>query len=185
MGDPKKNFIRNDCLKTKEKNTDIYVPKLKETFKDKMLQKVETQTRYSPGHLPEKVIMMVGATGAGKTLPINGMFNYVVGVEWNDKFRLRLIEEETGANQAMSQTRCITAYTLKRKPGFKVPYTLKVIDTPGFGDTGGIERDKEITEMIKCFFSAKGEGGIDRLDAVGFVIPAREQRLTPDTDLHL
>ena len=179
MGDPKKNFIRNDCLKTKEKTPDIYVPKLKETFKDKMLRKVETQTRYSPGHLPEKVIMMVGATGAGKTLLINEIFNYVVGVEWNDKFRLRLIEEETGGNQAVSQTRCITAYTLKRKPGFKVPYTLKVIDTPGFGDTGGIERDKEITEMIKCFFSAKGEGGIDRLDAVGFVIRAREQRLTP------
>ena len=116
MGDPKKNFIRNDCLKTKEKNPDIYVPKLKETFRDKMLRKVETQTRYSPGHLPEKVIMMVGATGAGKTLLINGMFNYVVGVEWNGKFRLRLIEEETGGNQAVSQTRCITAYTLKRKP---------------------------------------------------------------------
>ena len=179
MGDPKRNFIRNDCLKTKEKNPDIYIPKLKETFRDKMLRKVETPTRYSPGHLPEKVIMMVGATGAGKTLLINGMFNYVVGVEWNDKFRLRLIEEETGQNQAMSQTRCITAYTLKRKPGFKVPFTLKVIDTPGFGDTGGIQRDKEITEMIKCFFSAKGEGGIDRLDAVGFVIPAGEQRLTP------
>ena len=33
--------------------------------------------------------------------------------------------------------------------------------------------------MIINFFTAKGENGIDKLDAVGFVIPATEARLTP------
>ena len=53
-----------------------------------------------------------------------------------------------------------------------------MIDTPGFGDTEGPKRDEEITTMINNFFSAKGENGIDRIDAVGFVIPATEARLT-------
>ena len=57
----------------------------------------------------EKVFMVVGATGAGKTTLINGMVNYILGVQWKDEFRFQIITEETKATQAHSQTQDITA----------------------------------------------------------------------------
>ena len=132
--------------------------------------------------VPEKVIMVVGATGAGKSTLINGMINYILGVEWKDEFRFKLIVETSPgqkANQAKSQTSWITSYTIHHRKDFKIPFTLTIIDTPGFGDTSGIARDKKITEQIRSFFSTSGIGGIDHLDAVGFVAQSSLPRLTP------
>ena len=100
----------------------------------------------------EKVLMVVGATGAGKTTLINGMVNYILGVEWADKFRYKLVVEDSKVSQAFSQTRDITAYTIYPMKGSAISYTFTIIDTPGFGDTGGLKRDKEITNQVKEFF---------------------------------
>ena len=54
-----------------------------------------------------------------------------------------------------------------------------MIDTPGFGDTAGIDRDKEIIEQIKELFSIAGDEGIDQLHGIGFVTQAPLARLTP------
>ncbi len=126
----------------------------------------------------EKVLMVVGATGAGKSTLINGIINYLMGVRWDDKFRFKLIVEQT-STQANSVTKWITAYTIYHQEGSPVPYNLTIIDTPGFGDTGGLERDKEITRQITEFFSIlPTDGGIDRLDGIGFVTQASLARLT-------
>ncbi|PIK36812.1 hypothetical protein BSL78_26358 [Apostichopus japonicus] len=119
----------------------------------------------------EKVIMVVGATGAGKTTLINGLVNHVLGVDWNDTFRFQLIpdnEEAKQRTQAQSQTKWITSYTLHHEKGFQVAYSLTVIDTPGFGDTSGIKRDQEITQQIRTFFTTKGDEGVDHIDAIGY-----------------
>ena len=126
----------------------------------------------------EKVFMVVGATGAGKTTLINGMVNYILGVQWKDEFRFKVITEETKVTQAHSQTQDITAYTFNPMKGSAVPYTFTIIDTPGFGGTEGLRRDKKITEQIKEFFSIPPPDGIDHLDGVGFVVQASQARLT-------
>nr|XP_045610672.1 uncharacterized protein LOC123765879 [Procambarus clarkii] len=127
----------------------------------------------------EKVILLVGATGSGKTTLINGLINYIFGVNWKDAFRFRLISEVTDSNQAKSQTKHITSYTIHHQEGFNFPHTLTIIDTPGFGDTSGVMRDREITSQIHKFFTTQGTEGIDHIDAVGFVAQSSLPRLTP------
>ena len=124
-----------------------------------------------------KVLMLVGATGAGKTTLINGIANYMYGVQWDDDFRFVLIDEPKGKSQAHSQTNWITIYTLYREDGSPIPYSLTIIDTPGFGDTKGVERDRQIADQIKDFFSIPPPGGIDALHGIGFVAQAALARL--------
>nr|XP_015195114.1 PREDICTED: uncharacterized protein LOC102695955 [Lepisosteus oculatus] len=123
-----------------------------------------------------KVIILLGATGAGKTTLINTMINYILGVQWEDRFRFKLIHKETNHSQAESQTSIVTSYELHNQKGFVVPYSLTVIDTPGFGDTGGLSRDKLIIEQVKRFFTSPGS--VDHIDAVCFVVQASLARLT-------
>ena len=120
----------------------VFVPNSSVTYEDqaKRIRKVEIG-KAEPGS-KVKVIMVVGATGSGKTTLINGMFNYILGVDWKDDYRLKLIEESTVANQAISQTTWITSYIIHHRAESTVPYTLVIIDTPEFGDTAGIRRDQ-------------------------------------------
>ncbi|CAI5789317.1 Stonustoxin subunit alpha [Podarcis lilfordi] len=127
-------------------------------------------------HAPQKVIMVMGATGSGKTTLINAMINYVLDVQWGDEFRFKLIPENTNRSQAQSQTSEVTAYIVHHHKGFQVPYSLTVIDTPGFGDTRGKEHDKLITKQIREFFSSLG--GTDHIDAICIVVQASLPRLT-------
>ena len=125
---------------------------------------------------PERVLMVLGATGAGKSTLINGIANYVYGVKWEDDFRFKIITNEGPQSQAHSQTKTITAYSFHDTI---LKYTLTVVDTPGFGDTGGIERDKAIARQIKKFFSGEDRAGVDQIDGIGFVTQASLARLTP------
>ena len=130
----------------------------------------------------EKVILFVGATGSGKSTLINGVVNYVLGVSWKDDSRYQMADPATKqihTNQAKSQTTFITSYTIHHQAEFRVPYTLTLVDTPGFGDTSGVHRDKEIMKQIKRFFSIGGDMGINHIDAVGFVVQSSLPRLTP------
>ncbi|XP_003458994.2 uncharacterized protein LOC100702146 [Oreochromis niloticus] len=123
-----------------------------------------------------RTIMLFGATGSGKSTLIDGMINYIVGVEWEDSFRFKFINEDQSTSQAHSQTSEVTVYKINHQDGFKIPFSLTIIDTPGFGDTRGIERDREITEQLRNLFSA--QRGVTDIDAVCFVAPAAQVRST-------
>lgn len=53
---------------------------------------------------------------------------------------------------------------------------MTIVDTPGYGDTNGLDRDQEITEMVRQFF--KDTGGIQELHVIEFVAQAYLPRLT-------
>ncbi len=129
----------------------------------------------------EKIIMLVGATGSGKTTLVDGMLNYIFGVEWKDSFRLKTTTDDLeghGQNQAQSQTKWITVYTIHHQEWMSVPFTLTIIDTPGFGDTSGIQGDREISQQIGTFFSRKDNQMVDHIDAIGVVAQSSLQKLT-------
>ena len=147
--------------------------------KGKIIKKSIGSPNELEGRRTEKVLMVVGATGAGKTTLINGMVNYILGIKWEDKFRYKLIVEDSRVSQAHSQTKEITAYTFHPMKGSAFPYKFTIIDTPGFGDTEGLKRDKEIIKQIKEFFSIPPPIGIDHIDGIGFVTQASLARLTP------
>lgn len=130
-------------------------------------------------HVQDYVLMVVGATGAGKSTLINAIANYIFGVEWDDGFRFKLIPDEGSGSEAHSKTQCITAYTIHKQEGSPFPHTLTIVDTPGFGDTTGLQRDKRIVAQIKDFISMPGQEGIAHIHGIGFVMQASLARLTP------
>ena len=126
-----------------------------------------------------KVIILMGATGCGKSTLIDGMVNYILGVQWKDPFRFKCVREDQSSdrNQAHSQTSSVTAYTIHHHGGMAVPYSVTIIDTPGYGNARGFLRDKEITQKIHQFLMHE-ESPINRMDAACFVAASGDSRLS-------
>uniref|UniRef100_A0A8C5CGK1 Fibronectin type-III domain-containing protein n=2 Tax=Gadus morhua TaxID=8049 RepID=A0A8C5CGK1_GADMO len=123
-----------------------------------------------------RTIMVLGATGAGKSTLVNRMINYILGVKWDDTFRFKLADEGAAKSQAHSQTSEVTVYKLNHREGFQIDYSLTIVDTPGFGDTGGIEKDRMIRSLQRIF---SAEHGVSEIDAICFVAQASLAWLTP------
>ena len=176
-------WLFNSCTRISKK-PDVYQLPLTRTTTKVDVVKVDVGKSAPPRSwwslpVPHKVLMLFGASGAGKSTLIDGIANYIMGVDWEDEFRFKLISEEILHDQTKSQTRCITAYTFHKDRGSPLPYTLTLIDTPGFEDTGGLKRDKQMVAQIKEFFTIQGDQGIDQLHGIGFVASASQPRLTP------
>ncbi|XP_064176203.1 uncharacterized protein LOC135246853 [Anguilla rostrata] len=119
-----------------------------------------------------RTIMMVGETGTGKSALINMIVNYMLGVEWEDKIRFEIIPDEG----KRPKTSLITTYEIFGLEELSVPFSLTVIDTPGFGDTGGLEKEKGIAENLYKLLNYLSS--IQQLDAVCLVVKASQNRLT-------
>jgi septin family protein len=90
-------------------------------------------------------LMVVGQTGSGKTTLLNGFVNYLLGVQLEDDFRYKIIIEENDGDQSKSVTQKVTVYRISTNGRYP---PIKIIDSPGYGDTGGIQRDIQITELV-------------------------------------
>uniref|UniRef100_A0A8C1SGW2 Septin-type G domain-containing protein n=1 Tax=Cyprinus carpio TaxID=7962 RepID=A0A8C1SGW2_CYPCA len=112
---------------------------------------------------PHKVILMVGETGTGKTALINAMINYIMGVRWEHKIWLEVVG--VSENQTRSQTAAVTVYEVFPQDS---PFSLTVIDTPGFGDAENEDKDKSIPEALQQLF--RSEDGIHEIHAVCVVL---------------
>ena len=87
------------------------------------------------------------------------------------------MKKKKKANQANSQTDHITVYEVQWVPGMNIDFNLVLIDTPGLGDTRGIDYDKKMIKNIEVLFNSNK---IDSIDSIGFVAKAGDVRLTAE-----
>ncbi|KAF7706778.1 hypothetical protein HF521_020032, partial [Silurus meridionalis] len=124
--------------------------------------------------MKNRILLMVGETGTGKTTLINAMVNYILGVKFTDEVWFEITEEREDndmSDQSQTQTSKITMYEV-----FVGDNPLTIIDTPGYGDTRGKGHDKQIAgNLYKLFHS---ETGVKEIDAVCLLVSASENRFT-------
>ena len=115
--------------------------------------------------------MVVGETGCGKTTLLNSFVNFLLGVNIIDDYRYKIILERTNKSQANSQTSKVNIYNIRSVGGYP---PIKIIDTPGFGDTEGIQKDNDIVEQIENFLIEN----LKEINAICFVTKSTNNRLT-------
>ncbi|XP_032090673.1 uncharacterized protein LOC116520539 [Thamnophis elegans] len=164
-----RQFLQESSL-VEEKQPLVFALPLEKVSSDASTSCLMYQLGNENPEVPNKVILVMGATGSGKTTLINGMINYILGVQWEDNFRFKLIHETTQRSEAGSRTSEVTAYVVNHQKGFRIPYSLTIIDTPGFGGPRDAEQDKLVEKKLLEFFSTPG--GIDHVDAICFVAQA-------------
>ena len=114
--------------------------------------------------------MVLGETGSGKTTFLNAFLNFVLDIKFEDNKRYILIEEEE-ANECQSKTSDVNIYYIKRTQ--KYP-PIKIIDTPGFGDTRGLEVDNQTVKKIGNLF----KDDLDEINLICLVVKASTSKLT-------
>lgn len=123
----------------------------------------------------ELVILFIGKTGAGKSTHINAFLNWIFGIQFEDSKRVILIDDRN-IDQSGSVTAHISMYKIPLVPGMKCDRPLLLIDTPGWGDTRGLQYDNLITDMLKQLSE-----NVDHINAVAFVMKASDQRFDATT----
>uniref|UniRef100_A0A8C6UY74 AIG1-type G domain-containing protein n=1 Tax=Neogobius melanostomus TaxID=47308 RepID=A0A8C6UY74_9GOBI len=117
-----------------------------------------------------RTVLLLGETGSGKSTFINALFNFAIGVKWEENIWFEIIDKGSG-DQTESQTSEVTVYEINAD---NLDFSLRVIDTPGLGDTRGSE--KLLTERLLDLFQS--EDGVSEVHAVALVLKASENRLT-------
>ncbi|GAA6095180.1 uncharacterized protein LOC113648199 isoform X1 [Tachysurus ichikawai] len=146
-----------------------YILNTRTVIDDKNLKRVAFGVKQK--NKPHKTILIVGETGTGKSTLINAMVTCMLGVQSKDRMWFEVIE--TKDDQTISQTHAVTVYEMFTE---HCPFSLTVIDTPGFGSTDGKKEDLNVAESLLALF--KSNDGVHEIDAVCLVMTSVTARLT-------
>ena len=118
--------------------------------------------------MESKNILFIGQSGVGKTTFLNALINVLLDITENDVIRYKLVFKETKEGQFKSQTDKINIYNIKI-PGKPI---LRLIDSPGFIDTQGKEKDEKYFQLFKDLFKNQ----IAYLNCICFVLKSSDIR---------
>ncbi|XP_017158718.1 septin-1-like [Poecilia reticulata] len=140
---------------------------------------IETLTKLTIGernlNKANRAILLVGETGAGKSSLVNALLNYAMGVKFEDDIWFQIVDEEK-KKQTTSLTSDVIIYQIFGYEDQILPFSLTIIDTPGYGDTRGIKHDAIVSERLLDLFAA--EDGVIEINAVALVMKASDNRLS-------
>ncbi|KAK6339773.1 hypothetical protein TWF718_009167 [Orbilia javanica] len=128
----------------------------------------------SPIEDPDKTVVavFVGTTGHGKSTQINAFISYLLGGGPDDPVRILAIDDR-GAEQSSSVTQIVTCFRIRPLSSEFQGKTVLIVDTPGYGDTRGIEYDAFVTAAMSEFFMT-----VSHVNAIIFTCRASEMRTT-------
>lgn len=125
-------------------------------------------------------LLVMGETGSGKTTLLDAFVNYLAGINFEDEWRYKLVNENhiKDVPSGKSQTYEITSYFVNysRDDEHENEINIRIIDTPGLGDTDGVGKDNEIIKKFDKLFKEIGE-----LDYILVTVKANTTRWTQGT----
>ncbi|XP_030579765.1 uncharacterized protein LOC115776289 [Archocentrus centrarchus] len=122
-----------------------------------------------------KTILLVGESGAGKSKLVNTLFNYAMGVKFEDEVWFQIVEEEE-KSQTESQTSDVIVYEICCFEDEILSCSLTIIDTPGYEITKGTKHEDIRHEKLLSLFQS--DDGVHEVHAVGLVMKASDNRLS-------
>nr|CAI5858609.1 unnamed protein product [Callosobruchus analis] len=139
-------------------------------------------------------ILLLGTTGVGKSTFINSVANYLTFADFDiakeeklnvlipctfkirdkdqEEQTVKVGEEDNNETQTVgdSATQDVKTYVFPIKKG---KYMVRLIDTPGMGDTRGIDQDNSNSESILSYI-----GKLKELHAICYLLKSNETRST-------
>jgi septin family protein len=126
--------------------------------------------------------MIIGETGVGKSTWLHCFINYMQSISIEENNRYLLFDEEKLQQEyekkegkkkpfGCSVTDKLEIYDIKGSMLYNNP--IRLIDTPGFGDTRGESYDERIFDDIKNLFESSK---IDTLHAICIIFKGNETR---------
>ncbi|KAG8670725.1 hypothetical protein FPOAC1_003960 [Fusarium poae] len=118
------------------------------------------------------VAVFTGSSGHGKTTQINAFISFLLGGKPSDSARVMVVDDRL-ADQSGSVTQFVTCYRIRPFSPLFEGKTLLIVDTPGFGDSRGWQRDAFTTAAMSDFFRT-----VSHVNGIFFTCRANEARTT-------
>lgn len=136
---------------------------------------------YPSKQIPGKryyTLLVMDETGSGKTTLLDAFVNYLAGINNEDEWRYKLVNENHIKDRPSgeSQTYEITSYFVnycREDDDHSKEINIRIIDSPGLGDNKGILQDNAIIKQFESLFKEIGE-----LDYILVTVKANTTRWT-------